>query len=65
MVVGKLISVIISVLIAGALLTTAGLTSYFSAANYTGISAVIMPFVPLLVGLIVVVYVGKEAGFDF
>lgn len=64
MVVGKTVGLIISVLIAGALLTTAGLTAYYSAANYTGISATIAPFVPLFVLLVVVAYAAKNAGFS-
>jgi len=41
MVVGNVISLVIELLIAGALLTTAGLSAYYAAANYTGITAVI------------------------
>ena len=62
MVVGKTIVLIIELLIAGALLTTAGLTAYYAAANYTGISAVVMPFVPLMVGLVVLFHAMKSAG---
>jgi hypothetical protein len=63
MVVGKTIVLIIELLIAGALLTSAGLSAYYAAANYTGITAVVMPFVPLMVGLVVLFHAMKGAGF--
>jgi hypothetical protein len=64
MVVGKTITIIIELLIAGALLTTSGLSAYYAAGNYTGISSVIMPFVPLMVGLLVLFHAMKQAGFN-
>lgn len=62
MVVGKILGSLIVLIIAGSLLISGGLTAYFQAANYTGLLAVIMPFVPVFLGVAVVAYAAKQAG---
>lgn len=62
MVVGKILGSIIVLTIAGSLLISGGLNAYFQAANYTGLMAVLMPFVPLFLGVAVIAYAAKQAG---
>jgi len=62
MVVGKVLSAIVILTIAGSMLISGGLTAYFQAANYTGLLAVLMPFVPIFLGVAVIAYAAKQAG---
>jgi hypothetical protein len=59
MVVGKILSAIVVLTIAGSLLIGGGLSAYFQAVNYTGLLAVLMPFVPVFLGVAVVAYAAK------
>jgi hypothetical protein len=64
MVVGKILSGIIVLTIAGSLLISGGLSAYSLAANYTGLLAVLMPFVPVYLGVAVIAYAAKQAGIN-
>lgn len=62
MVAGQIIAAVVSLLIAGSLLVSGGLNAYFSAANHSGISAVIAPLIPLGLMVGALYYAFKASG---
>jgi hypothetical protein len=59
--VGKIIVLAVSLAIAGSLMVSTVFTNY-SAANYTGILAIVMPFVPVIFGVGLLYVAMKELG---